>query len=678
MYLKKWIVNENNDWSSNNNLNRFSKIVKSVLQNRGFTNIKQINKFLNADVCVDPFELKDMDKAVDRIKMAIDNEEKIVIYGDYDVDGITSTVVLFSYLSSIGANVDFYIPLRDSEGYGLNVKSINQLSEDCQLIITVDNGITAIDEIDYANNLGLDVVVTDHHTPLETLPNAIAVVDPHRKDCNSGCENLAGVGVVYKLVSALSGSEQEILNKYADIIGLGTIADVVPLQGENRFIVKKGMQKLQTNPNKCIKKLMQASNLNSSTISAIDISYKMAPKLNSASRLGKVMLTVEALLSNDDEKIDAIVTELENINVERKKIEEGIMKDINQMIEDDPSILKEDIIILAKEGWNHSVSGINASKIVEKFNKPCIIITIEGDVCKASGRGVEGLSLINAIDYCKDDLLKYGGHTIAVGFTIKTENIQKFSKHIREYIKGFGKLLNIKQYHIDCEINTCDITLSNVKDLELLEPYGFGNTSPLILVKDLFIKNIMSLSEGKYVKLIVEDSQKRCFTFLDFNTKYKDFIYYIGQKVDVLISLKVNSFKNKENVMVILHDIRASDFNQEEYFNDVITYSKFRNNEQFDEKLLKSNLPERREVAIIYKYLKTLANYSWFTQHDLGEYLFIKLSQYKFSYIKISVILDILQELNLILIIPNIKLIQTEKKLSIEDAPTYKKILAFT
>ncbi len=678
MYLKKWIINESNDLSSNDSLNGFSQIIKSVLKNRGFTSFEQISDFLNVDVCVDPFKLKDMDKAVDRIKMAIDNEEKIIIYGDYDVDGVTSTVVLFSYLSSVGANVDFYIPLRDSEGYGLNVKSINKISEDCQLIITVDNGITAIDEIDYANNLGLDVVVTDHHTPLETLPNAIAVVDPHRKDCDSGCKNLAGVGVVYKLISALSGSEQEVLNDYADIIGLGTIADVVPLQGENRFIVKKGLQKLKTNPNKCIKKLMQISNINSNKISAIDVAYKMAPKINSASRLGKVMLTVEALLSNDDERIDTIVAELENINVERKKIEEGIMKDIDQMILNDPSILEEDIIILAKEGWNHSVSGINASKIVEKFNKPCIIITIEGDSCKASGRSVEGLSLINAIDYCKDDLLKYGGHTTAVGFTIKTENIQKFSKRIKEYIRGLDRSFNIKQYHIDCQINTCDITLNNVKDLELLEPYGFGNKAPIVLLKDLFIKNIVSLSEGKYVKLIVEDSKKRYFTFLDFNNKYKDFIYYVGQKVDVIISLKLNNFKNKDNIMLLLHDVRASDFDQEEYFNDVETYSKFKNGKPFDKKVIKNNLPERKEVAIIYKYLKTLENYLWFTQHDLREFLFIKLSQYQFSYIKISVILDILQELNLILIIPNVKFIQTNKKLSIEDAPTYKNILAFT
>ncbi|MBP0979653.1 MAG: single-stranded-DNA-specific exonuclease RecJ [Oscillospiraceae bacterium] len=671
MYFNKWILKNNDVDDINNNYNKYSKILKKVLKNKGLITQTQIDDFINYNnIYQDPFKLKDMEKAVCRIKEALENNEKIIIYGDYDVDGMTSTVVLYLYLCDLGADVYYYIPSREKEGYGLNVKSIDKLSKDCQLIITVDNGITAVEEIDYARSLGIDVIVTDHHKPLEILPNAVAVIDPHRKDCESGCGFLSGVGVVFKLVSALEGDYKAILDKYADIICLGTVADVMPVVGENRLIVKAGLEKMKSNPNLGIKALIEASRININNISANMISYRLAPRLNSASRMGIIWIAMDLLLSNSEIEAQKLAKELDNINEERKKIESQMMSEINQIILEDPSLLTSEIIIISKEGWNHSISGINASKLTERYNKPCILISTEEDEANASGRSIEGFSLIKAVDFCKDYLIKYGGHDLAAGFTLKTKNIDEFSKKINQYISSLEIEMSIKKYYIDCEIDSSDVTIDNIQDLRLLEPYGFGNEMPIIMIKNARIKNLIALSGGKYTKIVVEFKNKSILELLDFNKSWDDFLYKIDDNVDVLVNLELNEYNNIISPMLLLKDIRKSDFDQDEFFYQIIEYNKFKNSKQFDKELFKNNIPSRSEVVLVYKYLKTVRQFTYVTIDELIEYLFIKLEN--LNYIKIGLILKILEDIKVIILNNKIEFLYLKQKADIKTSKTYQ------
>lgn len=678
LYLKKWIFknhsvdDKNYDYISHN---KFSNIVKKILKNKGLETREEIDSFIYCNGgSKDPFLFKDMKEAVDRIEEAIINNEKIVVYGDYDVDGMTSTVVLYLYLLNRGADVSYYIPSRETEGYGLNVKSIDKLSESCQLIITVDNGITAVEEIDYASSLGIDVIVTDHHKPLDILPNAVAVVDPHREDCNSGCRFLSGVGVVFKLISALEGSEKVILDRYADIICLGTVADVVPVIGENRLIVKTGLEKIKTSPNIGVKALLEAAKISNNNISTVMISYRLAPRLNSASRMGQIYLAVDLLLSDNEFEAKELAEKLDNTNQERKKIEKEMMEEINQMICDNPELIASHVIVIAKEGWNHSISGINASKLMEKYNKPCILISIDKEEANASGRGNEGFSLIKAIDFCKDYLIKYGGHDLAAGFTLKTENINKFAAKINQYVSDLGLTLPIKKYYIDCEIDSKDVTIENINDLNLLEPYGVGNEMPIVMIKKARIKKIIALSGGKYTKIVAEFENKLKLEFLDFSSSCDEFLYQIEDIVDVIVTLELNIYKNIVSPMLILKDIRKSNFDQDIFFYHKIEYYKFKNLKDFDKDLMKDNIPERVEVVLVYKYLKTIKNFTYMTINELIEYIFIKLD--KLNYIKIALILDILEDIRVISLENKIEFLYTEKKVDISMSKTYKLLVS--
>lgn len=674
MYLKRWILKKNNNIGCE--FKGLSKIISLVLQNRGFTTQKDIDNFINESaIYKDPFKLKDMKKAVDRIKIAIENDERIIVYGDYDVDGITSTVMLFLYLHELGANVDFYIPSRAVDGYGLNIKSIDKLSDNCHLIITVDNGITAIEEIRYANNLGIDVIVTDHHKPLQELPDAVAVIDPHRIDCDSKCENLAGVGVVFKLISALEGNSESVLNKFSDIICLGTVADVMPLIDENRSIIKTGLKKLKYNPNKGLKALINVSKVDVNNISSMSISFKIAPRLNSASRMGKIDLAVDLLLTDNDNEAMKIANQLDKINDVRKKIEDNMLKEINQMIFYNPNLVSGDIIVIYKEGWNHSISGINASKLVEKYHKPCLLISIDGELANGSGRSVEGFSLIDLITWCKDDLVKYGGHNLAVGFTIKTENISNFIDNVSGYMKCYNKDIPIKHYDVDCEVDSQDITIKNVSDLRLLEPYGVGNEMPLIMIRSAKICDLISLSNGRYVKVKVSFKNGSKLDLLIFDVNYDDFLYDIGDVIDCIVTLNLNTYNNNISLSLIVKDVRLTEFDQERYFNDVRLYHQFKNIKDFELNLIKDHIPTRKEIIFIYRYLNSVYNYIYITLHDLIEYLFIKLSKYNFSYIKIGLILDILSEIKVISLKSKINILNIKKKTALTNSKTYQKLL---
>ena len=400
------------------------------------------------------------------------------------------------------------------------------------------------------------------------------------------------------------------------------------------------------------------------------ISYRLAPRLNSASRMGIIWMAMDLLLSYNEIEAQKLAQELDNTNSERKKIESQMMDEINQMILENPALISPEIIVISKEGWNHSISGINASKLTEKYNKPCILISTEGEEANASGRSVEGFSLIKAIDFCKDYLVKYGGHDLAVGFTLKTKKIEKFSEKINQYINSLETDIAIKKYYIDCEIDSDDITINNIQELRLLEPYGLGNEMPVVLVKNATIKNVVALSGGKYTKVVAEFSNKLKLEFLDFNKSWDNFLYKIDDKVDILLNLELNEYNNITSPMLLLKDIRKSDFKQDEFFYQVIEYNKFKNSKKFDKELFINNIPTRSEVVLVYKYLKTVRQFTYTTINELIEYLFIKLEI--LNYIKIGLILDILQDIKVVSLNNKIEFLHLEEKTDIKTSKTYQ------
>ncbi|MBQ4312893.1 MAG: single-stranded-DNA-specific exonuclease RecJ, partial [Clostridia bacterium] len=354
----------------------------------------------------DPFELIDMDKAVTRIRRAIDKHESMAIYGDYDVDGITATSLLYSYLCEREAKVTYMLPSRDEDGYGLHKKQIDELARfGVKLIITVDNGISAVEEVEYANSLGMDVVITDHHQPPDVLPDACAIVDAHRCDCPSSFKDYAGVGIAFKLVCALEGDSESVADKYADFVALGTVADVVPLRGENRSLVMRGLRLMQQESRLGLSVLMTFSSVNARRVSSGDISFVLSPRINSAGRIGKPDKAVRLMVSEDMEECRVIASELQSENARRHECERDIAKEAWQLIEKDRSILHDPVIVLCGEGWIHGVVGIFAARLCEQLGKPCIILSSDGEIAKGSGRCFGDFSLHEALTACAEHLI---------------------------------------------------------------------------------------------------------------------------------------------------------------------------------------------------------------------------------------------------------------------------------
>lgn len=538
--------------------NNISKLLAKVLSSRGLFEATKVQKFLNPKLeeLYDPFLMNDMDIAVDRIIKAINKNEKVTIYGDYDVDGITSIAVLKSFLTERGVNIEHYLPSRLEEGYGLNNEAIKKVYENgTKLLITVDCGISAYNEIEYANELGMEVIVTDHHECPEKLPRAIAVVDPKREDSTYPFSSLAGVGVAFKLIQAISfklGLDRKKYLKYLDTVCLGTVADIVPLVDENRIIVNYGLILMRQTKKIGLQALIICSgynNVNSSTIS-----FGLAPRLNACGRMGKADLALELLLTTDKDMAFKIALELNNINKERQEVEKRIIDETIEVVEKD-KLYENGIIVVSKENWHHGVIGIVASKITETYHKPTILICLENGKGKASGRSIEGFDLHNALTKCEDLLEKFGGHEMAIGLSIDECNIES----LKERLYKIAKESNVNEIQpvvkIDAEVTAGDITFRTIKELEILEPYGEGNPAPVFMYKNLKVDSTRVLSNGKHLRLVLKDNNLR-FDAIAFNMGEKRHSIDIGNKVDVVHSLEINQFNGMEKIQLNLKDIR--------------------------------------------------------------------------------------------------------------------------
>ena len=536
-----------------------TNLLASILVNRGIIDGEKINVFLNPTRkdFYNPFLMPDMEIAVKRIVKAIENKEKIMIYGDYDADGITSITVLKKYLNEIGLKTGEYIPNRLNEGYGLNKDAISKIYNDgYKLMITVDCGISGLEEVDYANSLGMEIIITDHHEPAEKLPEAIAVIDAKRKDNKYPFNQLAGVGVVFKLIQAISTElkleEKEYL-KYLDLVCIGTISDIVPLVDENRVIAKLGLKLIEKTKNIGLKTLLNIADLKK--IDSTAISFGVAPRINACGRMGFQEEALQLFLTEDSGEATKIAKRLVQFNQERQAKEKQIFEEVIEKIEKDDKDKK--CIVLAEENWHHGVIGIVASKITEIYYKPSILICLEGDKGKGSGRSVPGFDLYTALTKCSDYIEKFGGHSMAIGITIKKENFEKLKEAIEKYAQESNISDIMPIINIDKEINLKNINIEEVKSLELLEPFGEGNKMPLFLLRNLKIDSIRALSGGKHLKLNLKQDNN-IVDAIGFNMGDLSKEYLLGDKVDVVGTIEINSFGNKENIQINLKDIRKA------------------------------------------------------------------------------------------------------------------------
>ncbi|MBQ5883064.1 MAG: single-stranded-DNA-specific exonuclease RecJ, partial [Clostridia bacterium] len=582
-----------------------------------------------------------------RIKSAMDSNEKITIFGDYDADGVTSTALLYSYLSKNGANVDYYIPDRAGEGYGMSVAAIENLKErGTSLIITVDNGISAIEEIERAKELSIDVVVTDHHQAGEVLPDAVAVVDPHRKDCDLEFREWAGVGVAFKLISALEDTDAyDLLEEYGDILAIGTIADIVSLKGENRILVRSGLavlnEALQSGTlRKGLKALIDESGA-TKNMTSMNAAFRIAPRINAAGRMGSAERAIKLLLTDDMEEATLLASEISSANAERQATESGITEIAEKYIESHPEIKFSRVIVVDGEDWHQGVIGIVASRLCEKYGKPCIVISKSGDIAKGSGRSVDGFSLYDAFSYCKDILVQFGGHKLAAGLTVETENIDEFRRIINEYAEKSETQLPVLK--LDCKLNPASINLDMLSVINVLEPFGAENPQPLFGLFNMKITGIQPVGSNKHIRLTVNRNGVNLPVML-FSVAPEDFPFVVSDFVDLAVRLTQNEYMGEVKVSIQVKDIKLSAMNDDEIQKSLLLYENFRRGDTLTPEQKKNLLPDRDFCGTVYRYLR--ANNGFSAGEEMLCYR-LGLKESKIASLKVA--LDMFTELEVII-----------------------------
>ena len=555
---KKWECSSADETKVNELIEKYklSSILANILVKR---DIENIDKFLSPTRhdFHDPFLMPDMDKAVQRLIKAIEHNQKIMIFGDYDADGITSITVLKKFLNERGMEVGTYIPNRLNEGYGLNKEAIKQIFEQgYTLMITVDCGISGIEEVEYANSLGMETIITDHHEPAESLPNAYAVIDAKRKDNEYPFNQLAGVGVVFKVIQAISkklGLEEKDYLKYLDFVCVGTISDIVPLVDENRVIAKLGLKLVEVTRNIGLKTLIDS--IGFKEINSSVISFGVAPRINACGRMGHAQEALDLFLCDDANEAKEIATRLNAFNQERQAKERAICEQVVEQIEAGEK--DKTCIVLGHENWHHGIIGIVSSKVTEMYFKPSILICFEGDEGKGSGRSIPGFDLHEALMKCSDTIEKFGGHSMAIGITVKKDKFEEFKQEFEEYAKSCNISEIVPVVQIDEEVNLKDICIDDVRSIKLLEPFGEANKMPIFLFKNLKINAIRTLSDGKHLKLKLK-SDNYMIDAIGFNMGDLANQYLLDDKVDVVGSLDINNFNGNESIQITLKDIRKS------------------------------------------------------------------------------------------------------------------------
>ena len=541
----------------------FPYLVSCVLASRGIESPEDASEFLLCDHRLrhSPLLMAGMEDAVERIGRAIADGEKIAVYGDYDVDGITATVILVDYLKSRGADVLHYIPRRIEDGYGLNTEAIALLRQQgVSLMITVDCGITGAREVDFAASLGMDTVVTDHHECKDDLPRAAAVVNPHRPDCPYPFKHLAGCGVALKLVLALGGSDREeaLFSRYCTLAAIGTVADVMQMSGENRTIVSRGLASIERSDFIGLHALLAEAGLDKKEITSVQIGFVLSPRINAAGRMGEADMAADLLLCDDPAKAREMARALCDLNRERQNVEQTIYTQAEEMIAAMPEHLRS-ALVLSDQRWHQGVVGIVASRLSEKYSRPSFMIHLNGATGKGSCRSWGGFNLFAALESCSDLLLGFGGHELAAGFTIEEKNIPAFRRRMNEYAAAYrGGEAPVSSLDVDMVIQRPgDVTLSEVEALSTLEPYGAGNPRPVFCLKGATLGRTQTVGQGRHLKLrLIRGSTQLDGIF--FSTTAEDCGVAVGDRVDAAFYLQVNEFRGSRTVQLQLVDLRPS------------------------------------------------------------------------------------------------------------------------
>ena len=682
---RQWTVKSIDESQSNAQIGQIASdlgintIVARLLYNRGYCDSRSAERFLRMknEMLCDPLSMRDMRRAVERIQKAVDSGEKITVYGDYDVDGVTSVCTLYLYLKSKGADVDYYIPNRTGEGYGVSNQAISTIAENgTNLIITVDTGITANEEVLFAKSIGVDFVVTDHHECRNDIPEACAVINPHRPDCEYPFKELAGVGVVFKLITAyevitkgvdLIKATLDLINQYGDLVAIGTIADVMPIKEENRIIVTYGLKMIERTNRVGLAALIDASlgrqegrrndrsrKKKRNKITSSYIGFTLAPRINAAGRIRSATIAVELFLSNNYEEAFAIAEMLCEANKERQAEENKIIQEAYSKI-DALDIVNNPVIVLDADDWHHGVIGIVSSRITEKYSRPSILVSFEGnagapspsDVGKGSGRSIKGLNLVDALCYCSEHLVKFGGHELAAGLSVTRGELPAFVSKINEFARNTltdEDLISVIE--TDCEIKFSDISLELAESLQMLEPYGVSNPVPLFIVRNATVVDINGVSEGKHTKLILGNG--RCTQAAMYFSNPPDSLgVYVGDKVDILFSIDINEWQDRKNVQLIVRDLKPSKAQSDIENRERARFEEIRNGASFTAE--EDVIPERGDFVAVYKFIQNSAHNGCFTfsHRDICSRL-SGASGCKINYVKLKFIIMIFREMNIV------------------------------
>lgn len=576
---------------------------------RGFDDAAHLREFLGeGEPLSDPFLLKDMDKAAARITRAVDNMEKIAVYGDYDADGVTSTAMLYSYLETRGADVIFYIPQREGEGYGMNMGAVEYLKEQgVSLIVTVDNGISSVQEVARANELGIDVVVTDHHRPQEILPDAVAVVDAYRPDDTSPYKHFSGVGIAFKLLMALedgAGDVEDLLEAYSDLAAIGTIGDIVPLTGENRTLIRAGLERLSQSDRPGVQALLENAGVAGKALTSTNVAFTLVPRINATGRMGAPERAVRLLISGYEEEAEVLSEEICADNEERRRVEAEIAEAAFADIEA-KGYMKDRVVVVDGENWHHGVIGIVASRVTERCGKPCMIISRGETEARGSGRSIEGFSLFEAICACGDLLIKFGGHPMAAGITLKPENIEAFRKRINRYAAEHFPQMPTQTVTLDCKLNPAALSVSMAQSLTQLEPFGNGNPQPVFGLFNMELSNVTPVGGGGHLRLTLEKNGA-VITAMRFNTKPEELPYHIGDKIDLAVQLEAREFRGQPSLTVIVRDMKFAAFNTEKNIASLASFEKWQRGEVLSAEDKNRLYPDRACLAAIYRALRTV------------------------------------------------------------------------
>ena len=665
MAIKKWVIRQADKERASQISEKFNidPFVAFLMVSRGIVDDIDVVNFMTDEFMLSsPFDMADMDEAVFTVSEAIENGDKICVYGDYDCDGVTSTTLLVDFLRSKGADVCYYIPSRETEGYGLNNSAIEKIARwGVNLIITVDNGISAFDEAEHIYELCMSLVVTDHHQLTDgKLPRAEAVVNPHREDNAMDFRDFCGVGVAFKFAVAMDEDNvEDIVERYIDLVAIGTIADVMPLKEENRAFVRRGLQKLNNNPRKSLAPLIKR---NSNAITSQDIAFQICPRINAMGRMGDAKRAVEFLLCDDAAQAVSACNSLDEENANRQQVEQEIIEDVKKQIKKNPRLVASPVIVVAGKGYHHGVIGIVAAHILEKYGKPTFVIGIdENGVARGSARSVEGFNIFEALSACSDDMIQFGGHPLAAGITLKEDMIEKFSADINEFaIKNYPVMPQV-ELTLDFKLAPSYLNLDLVDSLSVLEPYGAGNSQAVFGIYKLRLLGVTPLSEGKHIRLDLQKKDTK-IRVVKFSTSYNDFPYKPGDELNLAVKVSKNAYNGKMYLSVQAVDIRLSSLDEDKYFAEKSAYDLYRYTGKVDESLY----PTREDCAFVYKYLKKNNGYPYSLEN-----LYLRL-QDNMTYGKLMFALKAFSQGGLINYKKGITLNTVKEKVNLEETPILK------